>query len=442
MNIADLKASDFNHCWHPYTDAITYESAPYTCIERAEGVYLYTADGRKLYDGIASWWAVALGHSHPKVVAAIQAQAALLQHHVFAMQANAPAVQLAARLAALAPGDLNYSYFAADGSSAVEAALKMAAQYWIYQGKPEKCRFVGLEEAYHGDTIGAMGVGFTSWFQKPYGALVTRALIAPTPFSPCNSGDPEEEHTADAAFAEMERIVGAHHEELAAVVVEPLCLGSAGIRIYPASYLRRLRALCDECGVLLIADEVAVGFGRTGRMFACEVADIVPDIMCLGKALTAGHLPMSVAIATDRVFAAFRRPDEAPRVFFDGHTFCGNPITAAAALAALDVMAELNLVEHCTPRYAQLAEGMRQIGALPCVAFQKSLGLIGMCTIAEEVGGAVVARAIAARANELGLYLRPLGPVLYLWPPLTSTEEELGVMLGILQTAIAEVTSN
>ncbi len=438
MNLSELQTLDHRHSWHPYTDAVSFEAAPYTCIKRAEGVYLYTADGRKLYDGIASWWAVALGHSHPKVVAAIQAQASVLQHHVFAMQANAPAVQLAARLAAMAPGELNRCYFASDGSSAVEAALKMAAQYWIYQGKPEKTRFVGLKEAYHGDTIGAMGVGFTSWFQEPYGALVTPSLIAPTPFTPCDSGDPEEERAADEAFAEMERMVHAHKDELAAVIVEPLCLGSAGIRIYPASYLHRLRVLCEECDVLLIADEVAVGFGRTGRMFACEVAGIVPDILCLGKALTAGHLPMSAAIATDRIFNAFRRPDETPRVFFDGHTFCGNPITSAAALAALDVMAELNLVEHCAPRYAQLAEGMKRIGKLSGVSYQKTLGLIGMCEISEEAGGAVRARTVVARASELGLYIRPLGAVLYLWPPLTATEAELGAMIEILEAAIAE----
>lgn len=438
MKNSELQHLDYQHSWHPYTDAVNYEVAPYTCIERAEGVFLYTADGRKLYDGIASWWAVALGHSHPKVVAAIQAQAAVLQHHVFAMQANAPAVKLAARLAAMTPGDLNRCYFASDGSSAVEAALKMAAQYWRYSGRPEKTRFVGLKEAYHGDTIGAMGVGFTSWFQEPYGALVTPSLIAPTPFTPCNSGDPEEERAADKAFAEMERMVRAHQDELAAIIVEPLCLGSAGIRIYPASYLSKLRKLCDECDVLLIADEVAVGFGRTGRMFACEVAEIVPDILCLGKALTAGHLPMSAAIATDRVFAAFRRPDETPRVFYDGHTFCGNPITAAAALAALEVMEEIDLVAHCAPRYAQLAEGMTRIGKLPGVLYQKSLGLIGMCEISEEAGGAARARAIVARAGELGLYIRPLGAVLYLWPPLTSTEEELGAMIEILARAIAE----
>lgn len=438
MDLSELKTLDYQHCWHPYTDTVSYEAAPYTCIERAEGVYLYTADGSKLYDGIASWWAVALGHSQPRVVEAIQKQAATLQHCVFANQANAPAVQLSARLAALAPGDLNYSYFAADGSSAVEAALKMAAQYWAYQGKPQKTRFVGLEDGYHGDTLGAIGAGYVSWFHEPYAALVKPALRAPSPFAACDSGDPEEEIASDRAFAAMERLVREHQHELAAVIVEPLCMGASGIRIYPPSYLKKLRALCDEYGVLLIADEIAVGFGRTGRMFACEVAEIVPDILCLGKALTAGHLPMSVAVATDRVFAAFRRPDETSRVFFDGHTFCGNPITSAAALAALDVMAELDIPAYCAPRYAQLAGGMKRIGTLPSVAYQKSIGLIGMCAIAEAAGGAVLARRIVNRANENGLYIRPLGAVLYLWPPLTSTEAELGAMIEILERSIGE----
>ena len=232
----------------------------------------------------------------------------------------------------------------------------------------------------------------------------------------------------------MERIVRENKETIAAVIVEPLCQGAAGIHIYPKPYLRKLRALCDACDVLLIADEIAVGFGRTGSMFACEEAGIVPDIMCLGKALTAGYLPMSAAVASDKVFGAFCRPDSHPRIFFDGHTYCGNPITAATALATLDVMAEAGIPASCKPRYAQLAEGMRRIGELPHVRYQKCLGLIGMC----EIDDTARARRISLKANELGLFIRPLGPSLYLWPPLTSTEEELGAMIDILAISIAE----
>ena len=215
------------------------------------------------------------------------------------------------------------------------------------------------------------------------------------------------------------------------MIVEPLCQGAAGIHIYPKSYLQRLRVLCDACDVLLIADEIAVGFARTGSMFACEEPELsgyhVP-----GQGVDHYYLPMSVAVASDRVFGAFRRPDAAARIFFDGHTYCGNPITSAAALATLDLMEELGVPASCAPRYAQLAEGMRRIGALPGVRFQKSLGLIGMC----EMAAAPLARRASLKANELGLFIRPLGPSLYLWPPLTSTEAELGAMIELLEQAI------
>jgi len=439
MNIDALRAADNKHVWHPYTDQVTFETEPYTCIERGEGVYLHTVDRRKLYDGIASWWAVALGHSHPKVIAALKDQAEVLQHSIVGNMSHPKMVQLAERLAQLAPGNLNYSYFAADGSSATEAALKMAVQYWIYQGRPEKTQFVGLEEGYHGDTLGAISVGYVSWFHEPYEKVVKPSLRAPAPFAPCNSGDPAEEAAADAAFAKMEAMVVPQADTIAAVILEPLCQGAAGIHIYPESYVQKVRALCDAHDILMICDEIAVGFGRTGHRFACERAGIVPDILCLGKALTAGYLPMSVAIASDTVFDAFRRPDDKARVFFDGHTYCGNPITSAVALATLDVMDEVGIPESSAPRIEQLRVGMERIGKLPGVAYQKTLGLIGMCVISEAAGGAAKARAISIEANKRGLFIRPLGETVYLWPPLTSTEAELADMLEILHDSIEAV---
>ena len=382
---------------------------------------------------------MALGHSHPKVIAALKEQAEILQHSIVGNMSHPKAIQLAERLAGLAPGDLNYSYFAADGSSATEAALKMAVQYWIYNGRPEKTQFVGLEDGYHGDTLGAISVGYVSWFHDPYAKVVRDSLRAPSPFAPCSSGDPAEEAAADAAFAKLEAMVAPQADTIAAFILEPLCQGAAGIHIYPESYLRRVRQLCDDHDILLICDEIAVGFSRTGHRFACERAGIVPDILCLGKALTAGYLPMSVAIASDKVFNAFRRPDATPRVFFDGHTYCGNPVTSAVALATLDVMDELGLPDAAAPRITQLREGMERIGELPGVAYQKTLGLIGMCVIAPEAGGAAKARAISIEANKRGLFIRPLGESLYLWPPLVSTEEELGAMLEILHGSIAAV---
>ncbi len=435
--LEELRARDVRHLWHPYTDAATFEKEPYICIERAEGVYLYEAGGRPLLDGIASWWAMALGHGHPRLLEALHKQADTLQHSILGNMSHPMAVELAYELAQIAPGDLNHVYFACDGSSATEAALKMAVQYWAHRGEAGRVRFAGLEEGYHGDTLGAMGAGFTSWFQGPFGKLVVPAYQAKSPHCPCCAYDKTEGHCALEAFTSMEALVRDHHKELAAVILEPLCQGAGGIRIYPAEYLRRVRALCDEYHVLLIADEIAVGFARTGSLWACEKAGIVPDILCTGKALTGGHMPMSAAIASDEIYDAFRGDGVAKRPFWDGHTYCGNPIASAVALAALAVYAEEDFVRNGAPLRAQLKAGMEAIGALPGVAYQKSLGLIGMCAFTGEAGGAAFARRVSLKALELGLFIRPLGGVLYLWPPLTTTREELAQMLHCFQEAIA-----
>ncbi len=424
-----LQDLDYRHLWHPYTDTTAWESGPYISFERADGVYLYDADGRAYFDGIASWWAVALGHSHPKIVAAIREQAGVLQHSILGNQSHPLAVKLAARLAGIAPGSLNRCYFASDGASATEAALKMAIQYWYNRGVRGRTRFVALEEGYHGDTLGAVGVGFVPTFHVPFDGAVVRSLVAPTPFRAGNTDDATDRAHALSAFAEMERIVKAHASEIAAVILEPLCQGAAGIWIHHPEYLRRVRALCDEHDVLLIADEIAVGFGRTGTTFACDLAGITPDILCLGKALTGGTLPMSAAIATDEIYDAFRGAPGEDRTFYDGHTFCGNPITSAAALAFLDAFETEGVMQNVAARAPQLADGMARIARHESVAYYKSLGLIGMVSIKPDAGGAARAKEIARRALDAGLFIRPLGSVLYLWPPLVSTEAELADML-------------
>jgi adenosylmethionine-8-amino-7-oxononanoate aminotransferase len=238
------------------------------------------------------------------------------------------------------------------------------------------------------------------------------------------------------AFASIERLVTEHHGEVAAVILEPLCQGAGGIRIYPAEYLRQVRALCDKHDILLIADEIAVGFGRTGTFWACEQGEVVPDILCVGKALTGGYLPMSAAIASTEVFDSFRGDGVEKRPFWDGHTYCGNPITSAVALAALDVFAEEDYPTSCAGLTAQMRVGMAEIGLDGRIAYQKTVGLIGMVSFSEEAGGAVLSRKVSLRAMDLGLFVRPLGEVLYLWPPMTSTGEELGEMLSILGEAV------
>ena len=434
----NLQELDLRHLWHPYTNIEAFEKGAYTSFERAEGVYLITREGRRVLDGISSWWAVSLGHSHPKVVEAIRTQAGILQHSILGNLSHPLAVQLAHRLAEIAPGDLNHAYFAADGASAVEAALKIAIQYWANLGQQGRCRFVSLQDGYHGDTLGAVGVGFVPQFHQPFEAAVHKAFIVESPHCRCSPDQERELVHARRAFESLEVTVRENHEELAGVILEPLCQGAAGMRVYPAPYLAWVRTLCDEYDLLLIADEIAVGFGRTGSLFACEQADIVPDILCLGKALTAGYLPMSVAMASDRIYDAFRGQDR-DRTFYDGHTFCGNPITSAAALAALDIYSEEGFVAGFQPSNELLKRGMEQIGSYSSVEYFRTLGMIGMCAFTQNSGGAALARQVAQEALQRGLFIRPLGDVLYLWPPLVATAEELGEMIDIFKAAIEHV---
>jgi adenosylmethionine-8-amino-7-oxononanoate aminotransferase len=439
--IPNQQQLDHKHLWHPYTDMQRYEPSPYVSFERGEGIYLYDADGRGAMDGISSWWAVALGHSHPRVVEAIREQAGILQQSILGSLSHPRAVELALRLTEMVPVDDGHVYFAADGASATEAAMKMAIQYWWNIGRTGKTRFVALEEGYHGDTLGAVGAGFVSTFHAPYADAVVRSFAAPTPHCAC-CDDPETTVCADKAFAAMEAIVRERHAELAGVILEPLCQGAAGIWMYPVDYLRKVRALCDEYELVLIADEIAVGFTRTGAMFACERAGIQADILCLGKALTAGYLPMSAAIASDRIYQSFRNVDDArDRTFYDGHTFCGNPITSAAALAAIDVYTS----EDILAKADVIAEGLRgcfdRVAKRDEVAYARTLGAIGMCSFSKEAGGALHARRAAARAMEQGLFVRPLGASLYLWPPLITSSSELDQMIAMFEDAIATVAS-
>ena len=441
IDIDNLTELDLKHLWHPYTDINRYEEKPGVCFDSAEGSYLYTNDGQKVLDGIASWWCVALGHSNPLIVNAIREQAGILQQSILGNMSHPLAIRLAARLAELAPGDLNHCYFASDGASATEASLKMAIQYWHNVGEPQKVKFVSLEEGYHGDTLGAVGVGFVPTFHHFFEKAVKRSFAAPMPHRRSNPDTDLDLAHAQEAFSVMEGYVKEHHRDLAGVILEPLCQGAAGIRIYPAEYLRWVRELCDHYSLLLIADEIAVGFGRTGNMFACETAGITPDILCVGKALTGGYLPMSAAIASETIYNSFRSDDTHDRTFYDGHTYCGNPITSAAALAAIDIFTSQDIVGQAKPAASVLEKEFVEIACYPCVEYAKTLGTIAMCAFKQESGGADLARSIAEHAMGLGLFIRPLGEVLYLWPPLTASRDELGSMIELFKESI-EITLN
>jgi adenosylmethionine-8-amino-7-oxononanoate aminotransferase len=335
--------------------------------------------------------------------------------------------------------------FASDGSCAVEAALKIALQYWFNQGDSHRTHFITLQDGYHGDTLGTIGVGYIEGFHRPFLPALRPALAAVSPYcNRCPLGLRPETCHAECFDAQgidsMASLLRTHHAECAAVIVEPLCQAAAGMRIYPELYLQRLRLLCTEYGIPLIVDEVAVGFGRTGAMFASQKAGIVPDIMTLGKGLTGGLLPMSATLVSDAIYDTFRAQGEHTRTFFHGHTYCGNPITSALAVAALEVYREEKIVERLPASMRILEDGMREVSRLLGDSPLRTLGMIAAVEIAEPAGGQLRARRIAARAYELGLFIRPLNSTIYLWPPSNSDPEDLQCMVEILQRAARETT--
>jgi len=436
--IEGLRHRDLKYVWHPYTQMSSFEKMNFPVIERAQGVYLYEVGGRPLLDGIASWWCVNLGHSHPKLINAVCEQAGKLQHAILGGMSHPQVIELAEKLAALTPAGLKRTFFSGDGASSIEAALKIAVQYWVNIGEKGRTKFIALTDGYHGDTLGAVGVGYVDTFHKCYKEVIHQAYRAQSPHcAQCPCGKAPE--TCDIeCFNSMKTLIRNHHSETAAVVVEPLCQGAAGIRIYPEEYLRRLGDLCCQYGLILIADEIAVGFGRTGSMFACDLAGITPDMMTLGKGMTGGMLPMSAVIVTDTIFESFRTENEQDRTFYHGHTFCGNPITSAVALAAIRIYQEEGVLENLKPRIEQLKAGMEELGMMLDNSAVRTLGLIGVVEVNDSSGTAARARGIAEHAYKMGLLIRPLGRAVYLWPPLTVTEAELGRMLFILKSAIQQ----
>lgn len=432
MNTEKLKEVDLKHLWHPYTDIDVFEKTDFPIIKKAKGCYIYDSNGKKYLDGIASWWCVNFGHSHPALVKAIQKQAKTLQNVILGGMSHEKAILLSQKIAEVTPAGLNHCFYASDGSSAVEAALRMSLQYWENKGESNRKKFICLEDGYHGDTLGAIGVGYVEVFHKELSPVLNNNYRAASPHcAKCPFGKHPETCEVEC-FASMENLIKAHHKETAAVIVEPLCQGAGGIRLYPEEYLRRLRALCSEYNVLLITDEIAVGFARTGAMFACDTAGIVPDIMTIGKGLTGGYLPLSAAVATDEIYNSFR----GGKTFYHGHTYCGNPIVSAVALKALELYEEENILESTKPLISIMKDGIASVADLLPTSFSQSKGMIAMIEISDEDGGIDRAKAIVAKSIEKGLFIRPLGSVIYLWPPLVIKEKQLKTIFAILDYAV------
>ena len=396
-----LTARDRAVVWHPYTQMQT-APAPLP-ITRAEGVWLYTEDGRRILDGISSWWINIHGHSHPKLNAALAAQARELEHVVFAGCTHRPAVELAERLIEILPKGLARVFYSDNGSTAVEVALKLAVQYWRNLGQSSRTTFITLHNAYHGDTVGAMSASEDSVFTRAFSTMMF-------PVERVRGLDDMEQRLRDAP------------DSVAAVLIEPMLQGAGGMVLWPAEFVAGVRRLCDKYKTLLIADEVLTGFGRTGKMFACEHAGITPDIICLSKGLTAGYLPLGVTATTGDVYEAFLSDDRA-KTFFHGHSYTANPLACAVAIASLDLFREEPILERVSRLEQRLRAGFEPLRARGDV---RVIGGVAAVELISDKPGYLdgIGARLAAAFLERGLLLRPLGNVVYLMPPFCITESE------------------
>jgi adenosylmethionine---8-amino-7-oxononanoate aminotransferase len=432
--------------WQPFTQMSDWMDGNPVVIERGEGNYLIDTEGRRYLDGIASMWVNLHGHSHETLRRRLHEQIDQLPHSTLLGVSNVRAIELAEQLVAIAPPGLTRVFYSDNGSTAVEVALKLAFQYWQLRGEPERRVFVSLEDAYHGDTLGAVSVGgiasFHSLFQ-PLMAPQLRARNAPCYRCPYGLALPAcDIHCLES----LEGVLREHGPRIAAVIVEPLMQAAAGMLRLPDGWLRRVRALCDAAGTLLIADEVATGFGRTGRMFACEHEGVTPDLLAIAKSLTGGYLPLGATLATEAVFAAFLGPAAEKRHFFHGHSYSGNPLGCAAALANLEVFAAENVLERVAARSEQLARRLAGLRGSRWVGDVRQIGLMAGVELvadrerrtrfpAEDRVGHFV--CLAARRH--GVLLRPLGDVIVVLPPLSISAAELDQLVSAVAAAIDDV---
>jgi adenosylmethionine-8-amino-7-oxononanoate aminotransferase len=447
MTKAELLRLDRAHVWHPCTQEKDHELLPPIPIARGEGSWLIDVDGKRYLDGVSSWWVNLFGHNHPRLNRALHEQAAKISHHIFAGFTHQPAVELAERLCALAPGNLTRVFFADNGSSAIEAALKMSFQYWQQSGRPQKRRFLSLTEAYHGETLGALAIGGCKLYRDIYQPLLldTLQVQGPDCFR-CPYGLQRDSCGAEC-FAALEQIAQAHHEELAAIIVEPLIQAAAGMRIYPPLYLQKLRALCDRLAIHYIADEIAVGFGRTGKMFANEHAGVGPDLLCLSKGISGGYLPLSVVLSTEEIYQAFYDDYPTMKAFLHSHSYTGNVLACALAVEVQKIFVEEDILAQLPAKMARFDTAAPRFSELEHVGEFRRCGMVAAIELVQDK--ATKTRypwqerrgyQVYQQALQRGALLRPLGNVIYFMPPLTIKAEELDLLLEIAYDALLAVT--
>jgi adenosylmethionine---8-amino-7-oxononanoate aminotransferase len=422
---SDWVARSLASVWHPCTQMQHHETLPLVALSHGKGAWLHDHEGRRYLDGVSSWWVNLFGHANPRINAALKDQLEKLEHAMLAGFTHEPVVQLSERLAARTGHALGHAFYASDGASAVEIALKMSFHFWRNTGRAEKQEFACLSGSYHGETVGALGVTDVPVFTEAYGGMYRRAHVVASP-----AADGEQ-----TALQQMRLLLERRGERIAAVIVEPLVQCAVGMAMYDASYLTQLRALCDEFSVHLIADEIAVGCGRTGSFFASEQAGIWPDFLCLSKGISGGYLPLSLVLTTDIVYEAFYHPETA-RGFLHSHSYTGNPLACRAAMATLDIFEEDDVIAANRERATRLGEALTKVAAHSAVTNVRQRGMICAFDVTPSVADGF-SRRFFTEALQHELLLRPIGRTVYWMPPYVLTDEEIG-LLGERTLAVVE----
>ena len=422
--------------WHPCTQMQWQESDPPVSIESGQGVWLYEANGHRYFDAISSWWVNLFGHNNPRINAAIQAQLGKLSHTMLAGFSHPPVEMLSNLLSELAPGDLTHCFYASDGASAVEIALKMSYQYWQNVGEHEKTGFVSLRQGYHGETLGALAVTDVPIFRELYAPLLYKTVRVPTPdWRHAEAGESAEDFALRCA-KELEDYLQEYGDITAAFILEPLVQGAAGMGMYHPVYLKRAREICDRYQVHLIADEIAVGFGRTGCMFACEAADIAPDLLCLSKGISAGYLPLSVVMASDKIYQAFYSPD-IKRGFLHSHSYSGNALACSAALASLAIFKNDDILAANRRKQDFFNGASLDLASHPKIRHWRNSGMIWAFDV--DTDDKEFAKNFARLALKRQVILRPIGTTVYFMPPYTISEDEMTFLLDATLAIMAQL---
>lgn len=448
-NTESLEKADKQYVWHPFTQMKDWINEPQIIIEKGEGNYLVDRDGKKYIDGVSSLWTTIHGHRKKEINEAIINQTNKIAHSTLLGLANIPSIELAERLVKITPEGLNKVFYSDNGSTALEIGLKIAFQYWKQKSQDfaGKIKYVSLINAYHGDTLGSLGVGGIELFQKIYGPVIVESIKAPSPY--CYRCSLKKEFpSCDLACAdELEETLKKEHENIAALVIEPMIQGAAGMLKSPPGYLKRVREICTEYNVLMIADEVATGFGRTGKMFACEHEGVAPDIICLAKGITGGYLPLAATLTTEEIFNAFCGDYAELKTFFHGHTYTGNPVACAAAIANIDLFKKENVLSKLQDKVKLLEDKLNMIKDLPQVGEIRQAGFMVGIELVKNIKTKEnypwqdkMGMKVTLEARKRGLIIRPLGDVIVLMPPLSIKDDELTILVGAVRESIIKVT--